>query len=255
LKKAVEAKKARDETLEKEEDEKKKEELEKLPCPTDKFKNLIKYLTEFVRFRTSFFNFIHIYAVAFTSSDISSIFTTVSPIALKVIEILKSYSKLRDFKEEDKLNFDGTDNSLETLIRQNLVEILIGFIGKTAGCLMKFSKPSKDKTPTTEEKMQQTLLESKLFSGGIENRFVRIFSKNSQKTLSELVLITKDKKIEEFLNNHETSEEDTILNAVIHQGQDPEVDLLMDLLQHNLMRSGCIWAKAANEVIEFTAGQ
>jgi hypothetical protein len=71
-------------------------------------------------------------------------------------------------------------------LNKNLITLLVGFISKIAGGLIKKKKQNvenaestEEKKETEEEKINRNLLESKLLSGGIENRFLKIFSKEN----------------------------------------------------------------------------
>ena len=74
-----------------------------------------------------------------------------------------------------------------------MIKILVGYIGKIAGVLIKHKK-SADK-PTPEEQLNKKILESKLLSGGLENRFLKIFSKQSRNQIQEVIELVGDKKI------------------------------------------------------------
>ena len=67
----------------------------------------------------------------------------------------------------------------------------------------------KDEVVETEdEKSQWYLLESKLFSGGIENRFMKIFSKESRLHIKELCEITGDDTVKSYLELDDITDDD-----------------------------------------------
>lgn len=113
---------------------------------------------------------------------------TTSAISNQIIEIIKLYSDLRGIKSEE-LEFKADDeskNPLEFYLQNSLISLLVGFISKIAGTLIRVKKAEpkteeeKKAAETEEEKQQRHLLESKILSGGIENRFMKIFTKESR---------------------------------------------------------------------------
>ena len=53
----------------------------------------------------------------------------------------------------------------------------------------------KDKE-SPSEKMQDLIIQSNLLSGGIENRFITLFSNDTQATLMDLIKISHDTKLQ-----------------------------------------------------------
>ena len=162
---------------------------------------------------------------------------TVSAISIDIIKFIQIYTEIRGIKN-DEISFNASSGfEFEEYLNKNLITLLVGFISKTAGGLIKKKKTAEvstenkdEKKETEEEKINRNLLESKLLSGGIENRFLKIFSKENRKSLEEIVDVTGDEKIKEFLKSEETIDEDKILDEIIHQGKNHEVDRIIDLL-------------------------
>jgi hypothetical protein len=72
------------------------------------------------------------------------------------------------------------------------------FIGMTAYKLVKVKEVEKEadkKEKDNEQKTQDLIIQSNLLSGGIENRFVTLFSTDVQQTIQELIKISNDKEL------------------------------------------------------------
>jgi hypothetical protein len=180
------------EDLEKETEDDKKEEINKRRDPKELFGKLNAFFYQFVRFKSFFFSYMTIYGTSFGSMTGSPNQATTSALSNQIIEIITLYSDFRSIKN-DELEFkcdDEKSNPLEFYLQNSLISLLVGFISKIAGTLIRVKKSevktdeeNKDKEATPEneeEKTFKTLLESKVLSGGIENRFMRIFSKESR---------------------------------------------------------------------------
>jgi hypothetical protein len=98
-----------------------------------------------------------------------------------------------------------------------------------------------------EEEKEEKILNSKLLSGGIENRFLTILSKDAVSSLRDLSEVTMDKVIKECLTSKSAElDEDQIYESIIHEGKDENVDRVIDLLQFHLEKKH-IWAKTGKD--------
>lgn len=149
--------------LEKEENEEAKEVINKRRDPLEIFKKMNKFMEDFVHFKSFFFDYLHIYATAFASMTGTPNQATTSAISNRIIEVIKLYSDLRHLKSEDLL-FKADDSSypLEQYLQTNLITLLVGFISKIAGTLIRVKKvepavkteeKKEEKTETEEEKL------------------------------------------------------------------------------------------------------
>lgn len=85
--------------------------------------------------------------------------------------------------------------------------------------------------------MQDLIIQSTLLSGGIENRFISLFSQDGLSQLSDLIKISEDKKLQELISlKASLSEDDNLISAVIHAGENAHVDKLITYLQGFLTR-------------------
>ena len=74
-------------------------------------------------------------------------------------------------------------------------------------------------------------------SGGIENRFLSLFSDEAQQQLQDLVKISQDSKLLEMMKSgSKLNEEDELLESIIHSGKNELVDRLIGYLQQMLER-------------------
>ena len=100
--------------------------------------------------------------------------------------------------KSEAISFDASSGlKLEEYLDKNLIQLLVGFISKISGGLIKKKKETtaenqEEKKESEEEWINKNLLESKLLSGGIENRFLKIFSKENRKSLEEIIDVTGD---------------------------------------------------------------
>jgi hypothetical protein len=109
----------------------------------------------------------------------------------------------------------------------------------TAYKLIKVKEVEKDQEKkekeTVNEKMQDLIIQSNLLSGGIENRFVTLFSSETQTSLQDLIKISHDDTLQTLLTNKgERNEDDDILLSLIQEGKDERVDRLIKYLQNAL---------------------
>jgi hypothetical protein len=70
-----------------------------------------------------------------------------------------------------------------------------------------------------------------LLSGGIENRFISLFSAESLSQLDDLTKISQDQKLLQLMKQKpDQNEEDKLVESIIHQGQNPVVDTVIGYL-------------------------
>ena len=76
------------------------------------------------------------------------------------------------------------------------------------------------------------IIQSNLLSGGIENRFLTLFSPDATSQLQDMIRISQDRKLMELLKEKpvEQQEEDKLVQAIIHEGQNENVDRLIHYL-------------------------
>lgn len=108
---------------------------------------------------------------------------------------LKSTHKLWRSEEEldDSELEDPTFDDIKTQMSENVVGLsrsLSWFLGTISFNLVNITKDEsadpQSKDETEEQKMARMLLESKVLSGGLENRFISSFSQETKDTLKPL---------------------------------------------------------------------
>jgi hypothetical protein len=146
-------------------------------------------------------------------------------------------------KHSEKVSaFNGDKDRLKKFLDQ-ISRGLGWFLGMTSYKLIKVKdekepekKEGKD-AAAGETKMQDLIIQSTLLSGGIENRFISLFSQEGLSQLHDLIKISEDKKLLALISaESKETEDDKLIEAVIHQGQNPHVDRLLAYLQGFLTR-------------------
>ena len=132
----------------------------------------------------------------------------------------------------DELSIESKEQSLSRLLGGDHMEILIWSISKISHSMIK-NEPEEDEV----DKVTRDLLNTKLFSGGIQNRFLSTFSSSVCKSIKSLAAIIGNNELEKFLAGPDKTEEDDIIHAIINEGKDPGVDKFINLLQWNLMKT------------------
>lgn len=96
--------------------------------------------------------------------------------------------------------------------------------------------PDKAKKEKEQEKMERLLMDSKLLSGGIENRHMNIFSKKTKDQMMDILSISGDNTLLELLTVADAkNEDDELMLQAIHAGRNENVDWLIEALQHKLL--------------------
>ena len=96
-----------------------------------------------------------------------------------------------------------------------------------------FINSNEDKTEHTNDG-NEIILKSKLFSGGIQNRFLSLFSSEVLHTITSVSSFIGDNNILGKEEEVKQTEEDKIMFAIIHKESNEKVDLLIQLLEWEL---------------------
>ena len=195
------------------------------------YKNYHECLFTLAKENNKFLDFVHIYVACYSSDKDHKMTKDLNNMCKMTIELLNSFSHYCE-TESKKLELEKEDNILKFNLSEDLMKFLIWSLSKIAHSFIKI-KPSEKKE---DDSTNESLLKSKLLSGGIENRFLSTFSKDTCQTIENLAAITDDNKLIQYLSKAEKIDEDEIYEAIIHHGRDESVDKLIDLLQWNLER-------------------
>ena len=95
------------------------------------------------------------------------------------------------------------------------------------------NEPEEDQV----DKVTRDLLNTKLFSGGIQNRFLSTFRPSVCQRIKSLAAIIGNNELEKYLTGVNQNDEDDIIHAIINEGKDLGVDKFINMLQWNLMKT------------------
>ena len=175
----------------------------------------------------------------------TSLLSAVCHSSLAILGEISGFNSLMKQQSEKVTSYgaDGKDR-LKTFVDQ-FSRSLSWFVGMTAYKLIKVKdekesekdKEKKETKDTSSDKMHDMIIQSNLLSGGIENRFLTLFSEEAQQQLEELVKISEDKKLLEMMKSGgKLDEEDELLDSIINAGKNEMVDKLIGYLQQMLER-------------------
>ena len=131
------------------------------------------------------------------------------------------------------MKIDPNAQHLNKVISEGSMKNIIWTMSKIGNYLIKTHQIGTDQ----ESDVNKMILKSKLFSGGIQNRFLDLFSKEARQTIKSVATVTGDTNILEYLEEADQNEEDKTMLAFIHSGTNPTVDLFIQLLEWSLKRT------------------
>ena len=141
-------------------------------------------------------------------------------------------------KFSDKIGVDDEKDGVKQFF-DGFARTLSWYMGSTAYKLIKVKDAEKDKKEKEDkkdqkdapEKMHDLILQSKLLSGGIENRFVRIFSPENISEMQDLLFIIRDNKLRDYLaTDVQPDDQDRLLASIIFEGRDENTDRVIHTL-------------------------
>lgn len=132
-----------------------------------------------------------------------------------------------------EIKIESFNCNLRSDLSEELMSTIIWALSKISHSFIKIKEPENK---SSDAESAQSLLKTKLFSGGIENRFLNTFSKEAQQHIENLATISGDNKLARYLYEVEEVEDDTIMQAIIHEGKDVNVDRFIHILQWSLLR-------------------
>ena len=209
----------------------------------DKYAEFHRYLYNIAKENNNFTNLMHVYVAAFSSLKDSAHVKTLSLLSVKILRVIETFSKFKDVKNDD-LELKESEDLLRNYLDKDVIKFFVWTISKMS---YSFINVPKEMDLSEEEKMNKAILDSKLLSGGMENRFLGTLTKDTSSQLRDMCEVTGDKVIKGFLAKEaEKIDDDELYLQIIHHGRDENVDRIIDILQFNLERKH-IWAKAAKE--------
>mmetsp|Transcript_42159 Transcript_42159/g.48927 ORF Transcript_42159/g.48927 Transcript_42159/m.48927 type:complete len:566 (+) Transcript_42159:2966-4663(+) len=203
------------------------------------------HLHEVAGKHNKFLEFVHVYVAAMASSKQHKMTKHLNNMCRRTIDLLQHIGKFcHADAEAENSGMELTEAPLRHSLNSDLMKFLIWSLSKIAHSFIKIREVTEKKDE--EFATHQNLLKSKLLSGGIENRFLSCFCKETCQTIENLAEITGDKKLIQYLTKAELIDEDEVLLSIIHEGRDKSIDKLLDLLQWNLLRKN-LAAKAGGK--------
>jgi hypothetical protein len=190
-----------------------------------------EHLYEIACEHNRFLDFIHVYVACLASEKSHKMTKNLNNMCRRTIDVLNSFGRYAEVQNTD-LEIQDSDNLLKHNLSKDIMKFCIWGLSKIAHSFIKIKESEKKE----DENEYKNLLKSKLLSGGIENRFLSSFSKETCQTIENLAAITGDMKLVQYLSKIEKIDEDEILEAIIHEGKDEAVDRLLNLLQWDLQR-------------------
>ena len=234
-----------DEAIKQQKEDDKIEEQDKKPNLTGKMKyvQFHRHLHKIAHLNNNFPSLMHVYVAAFASLKDSTNVKTLSLLSIKILKVIETFSKFKEIVSDD-LTLSESEDLLRNHLDKDIIKFFVWTISKLSYSFISVKKVAE---LSEEEKMNKKILDSKLLSGGIENRFLPILSKDTVNSLRDLCEITADKTIKQYLQSEPKElDEDQVFMSIIHQGKDKNIDRVIDLLQFNLERK-YPWAKSAKE--------
>ena len=161
----------------------------------EQYEKYSSFMDSLFQFNSTFYQIVTLYVQTFSVFKLKT--SLIAPITHSAIVIIKEisryYAVTKKFSEklalaEDK---DKLRKCFDSFSRN-----LTWFIGMVAYKLIKVKEVEKDQDKkdkeSPSEKMQELIISSNLLSGGIENRFVVLFSNEVQQTLQDLIKVSHD---------------------------------------------------------------
>jgi len=195
-----------------------------------KYVQFHKHLHKIAHLNNNFLRMMQVYVAAFASLKNSTNDKTLL-LSIKILKVIEIFIKLEEVVSDDLILSKSED-----LLRNHLNKDIIKFFLWTNLKLVYSFFKTKNKADLNKEvKINKKILDSKLLSGGIENRFLPILSNDAINLLSDMCEITTDNTFKQYLQSEPKElDEDQVLMSIIHQGKDKDIDRIIDLLQINL---------------------
>ncbi|CDW73494.1 UNKNOWN [Stylonychia lemnae] len=204
------------------------------------FEKFSIYLEQQFLHNSGFFQIVSLYIQTFSVFKLKiALLPSITLSVNNVITEISNFNQIQK-KYKEKITLDIEKDKLRKYF-DSFSRNLCWFIGMTAYKLIKVKEVEKDQEKkekeSQNEKMQDLIVQSNLLSGGIENRFLTLFSQDSQTQLNELIKISHDQKLQRLLKEPATvQEDDNIVQSIINKGKNESVDRLITYLQQFLER-------------------
>lgn len=204
------------------------------------------FMNQIFEFNSGFVQIVNLYIQTFGVFKLkTNLLPTICHASNDILREISLYNTLMKKHQEKVTSFGGDKDRLKKFLDQ-FSRSLSWFVGSTAYKLIKVKEEKDEKkegdkagkeSNDAQEKMHDLIIQSNLLSGGMENRFVNLFSAESQSQIEDLIKISEDTELHGLLKSSEKiTDDDKVLHAVIHSGENEMVDRLMGYLQFMLER-------------------
>lgn len=211
-------------------------------------------MDQLYEFNSGFFSIISLYTQTFAVFKVkTSLLPSLCHSTLEILEEVSHFNLLMKKHSEKVSAFNGDKDRLKRFL-DSFSRSLSWFLGMTAYKLIKVKdekdQEKKEKEAKDDNKMQDLIIQSNLLSGGIENRYISLFSQDGLDSLHDLIQISNDHKLLQLVSQKPSqTEDDKLISSVIHKGENVIVDKLIAYLQGFLERKipMCTYARLGGE--------
>jgi len=192
-------------------------------------------MEQLFQFSSGFFSVVTLYAQTFAVFKIKT--NLLPSIAHSTLDVIAEVSRLNQGmkRHAEKVTAFGGDKL--KLFLDGFSRNLSWFLGMTAYklILIKDEKDASKAAEKEQEKIQDLIIQSNLLSGGIENRYITLFSSEALGHLEDLIKVSEDKKLLEMLKAKPMeSSEDILVESILHPGKNTIIDKVLGYLQNGL---------------------
>ncbi|CAI2369874.1 unnamed protein product [Moneuplotes crassus] len=166
---------------------------------------------------------------AIMTHSLSSFFNSSLDLIDSILQFSQVYLKSKVLKLDTK-----TDHfTLIECLEEDLMLQLLNSLCKMSYDLIEITESS---SKSDEDQVVKLLLKGNIFSGGIHTKFLSNFSPQACIIIKHLAGFADDSQIVSYIENTDLDEENSLMEAIIHDGVDKCVDTFINLLQWDLLR-------------------
>ncbi len=209
----------------------------------EKYDRFSGFMDQIFEFNSGFVQIVNLYIQTFGVFKLkTNLLPTICHASSDILREISLFNTLMKKHSEKITSFASDKDRFKTFL-DSFSRSLSWFVGQTAYKLIKVKKEEEKKekeegasnTKEEIEKMHDLIIQSNLLSGGIENRNIHLFSAESQSQIEDLIKISQDNSLLELLKvKSGENEDDKLISALIHPGQNQMVDKLVGYLQNFL---------------------
>lgn len=172
----------------------------------EKYEKYSAFMDQLFEFNSGFFSVLSLYVQTFSVFKLKTLLLpSIVHSTMSVVNEVGQFNLAMKLYTEKISSFGGDKDKLKKFL-DSFSRNLCWFMGMTSYKLIKVKddkdqQKQQDKEGDKKEdtKMQDLIIQSNLLSGGIENRFITLFSPEAQTQLQDLIKISQDKKLLDLL--------------------------------------------------------